>query len=88
MPERQIPRTILRNAHGLAVLRVVKAGLGVSGKGGNGVAIARTGHGWSGPSFIATGGAGWGAQIGVQITDFVFILNSADAVRAFSRVAT
>src|SRR5213082_2390459 len=36
-------------------------------------------------SFIGTGGAGWGLQIGGQVTDFVFVLNNRDAIRAFSR---
>jgi lipid-binding SYLF domain-containing protein len=76
---------VLRDAKGLAIVMVVKVGLGVSGKGGQGVAVARTSRGWSGPSFVGTGGAGWGPQIGAQITDFVFVLNSNAAVRAFSR---
>ena len=66
-------------------MSVFKAGFIFSGKGGQGVVVARTGHGWSGPSFIATGGAGWGLQIGAQVTDFVIVLNNYDAVRAFSR---
>jgi len=85
MPEKGIPGRVLRQARGLAILRVVKVGFGVSGKGGQGVVVARTGRGWSGPSFVGTGGAGWGPQIGAQITDFVFVLNSNAAVRAFSR---
>jgi SH3 domain-containing YSC84-like protein 1 len=85
MPEHQVPRTVLRNARGLAIIRVVKVGFVFSGKGGDGVVIARTGDGWSGPSFIGTGGAGWGLQAGAQVTDFVFVLNNRDAVRAFSR---
>jgi lipid-binding SYLF domain-containing protein len=85
MPERGIPRSVLRNAKGLAIITVVKVGFGLSGKGGQGVVVARTGHGWSGPSFIGTGGAGWGPQIGAQVTEFVFILNTNRAVRAFSR---
>jgi lipid-binding SYLF domain-containing protein len=84
MPERGIPRGVLRNAKGLAILTVVKIGFGISGKGGQGVVVARTGNGWSGPSFIGTGGAGWGPQIGAQITEFVFVLNTNRAVRAFS----
>lgn len=84
MPERGIPGRILRDAKGLAIISVLKVGFGVSGKGGQGIVIARTGHGWSGPSFVGTGGAGWGAQIGAQITDFVFVLNTNRAVRAFS----
>lgn len=85
MPEKGIPAHALRRARGLAILSVVKVGFGVSGKGGQGVVVARTGRGWSGPSFVGTGGAGWGLQIGAQITDFVFVLNSSAAVRAFSR---
>ena len=85
MPEKGIPTDILRHAKGLAILTVVKVGFGVSGKGGEGVVVARTGSGWSGPSFVGTGGAGWGPQIGAQVTEFVFVLNSNRAVRAFSR---
>jgi len=85
MPERSIPAYVLRHARGLAILTVVKVGFGVSGKGGQGVVVARANRGWSGPSFVGTGGAGWGPQIGAQITDFVFVLNSDAAVRSFSR---
>jgi lipid-binding SYLF domain-containing protein len=85
LPEHQIPRSVLRHARGLAVMSVVKAGFIFSGKGGHGVVVARTGHGWSGPSFVGTGGAGWGLQIGAELTDFVIVLNNWDAVRAFSR---
>ncbi len=84
MPEQSIPATVLSHARGLAILKVLKVGFGVSGKGGEGVVVARTGHGWSGPSFIGTGGAGVGFQIGAEVTDFVFVLNNEDAVRAFS----
>lgn len=56
-----------------------------SGKAGSGLIIARLPDGsWSAPSCIATGGVGWGLQIGADITDFVVVLNSDDAVRAFS----
>jgi SH3 domain-containing YSC84-like protein 1 len=85
MPEKGIPGRVIRSAKGLAIITVVKVGLGMSGKGGQGVVVARTGRGWSGPSFVGTGGAGWGLQIGAQITDFVFVLNTNRAVRAFSR---
>src|ERR1700716_3732923 len=85
MPERGIPARILINARGLAIISVVKAGFIFSGKAGEGVVVARTGHGWSGPSFIGMGGAGAGFQIGAQLTDFVFVLNTKDAVRAFSK---
>ena len=85
MPEKAIPRDVLRQAKGLAIMSVVKAGFIFSAKGGQGVVIARTRRGWSGPSFIATGGGGWGLQAGAQVTDFVIVLNTEAAVKAFSR---
>jgi len=85
MPEKGIPSRILRHARGLAIISVVKAGFIFSGKAGDGVVVARTAHGWSGPSFIGTGGAGWGLQIGAEVTDFVIVLNNEAAVRAFSK---
>jgi len=85
IPEHKIPRSVLRNAKGLAIMTVVKVGFGLSGKGGQGVVVARTGSGWSGPSFIGTGGAGWGLQIGAEITEYIFVLNTNRAVHAFSR---
>jgi lipid-binding SYLF domain-containing protein len=85
IPETQIPASVLRNARGLAILTVVKVGFGLSGKGGQGVVVARTGDGWSGPSFVGTGGAGWGLQVGAEITEFVFVLNTNRAVHAFSQ---
>ena len=81
----EIPPRILDDARGLAIIRVLKIGFGVSGKGGQGVVVARTAHGWSAPSFIGLGGAGWGLQIGAQVSDFIFVLNNDAAVRAFSR---
>ncbi len=85
IPEQMIPPRIMNEARGLAIVRVLKVGFGVSGKGGEGVVVARTAHGWSGPSFIGLGGAGWGFQIGAQLSDFIFVLNNDAAVRAFSR---
>ena len=41
IPERSIPPLVLRSARGIAVLRVLKGGLLVSGRVGEGVVIAR-----------------------------------------------
>jgi len=87
MPEQSIPEKVLGDARGLAILSVVKAGFVLSARGGQGIVIARTSatSGWSGPSAIATGGAGFGFQIGAQASEFVLVLNTPEAVRAFSR---
>lgn len=85
IPESAIPPAVLRDAKGLAILTVTKAGFIVSGRGGTGVVIARTQNGWSGPSAIGTGGIGVGFQAGVQVSEFVFILNTQEAVNAFAK---
>jgi len=85
-PDKIIPPQVLANAKGLAILTVIKAGFLGSARYGNGVVIARLADGsWSAPSAIGTGGAGFGGQIGFELTDFVFILNDAAAVRTFSQ---
>ena len=66
-------------------MTVIKAGFIVSGRAGSGVVVARLGKGWSGPSAIGTGGAGFGFQIGAEQTEFVIVLNTREAVKAFSQ---
>lgn len=84
-PDLHSPTNITLLNPGLAIFQVLKAGFVFSGKAGSGLVIARLPDGsWSAPSCIATGGLGWGLQIGADITDFVIVLNSEDAVRAFS----
>ncbi|GAB1195053.1 hypothetical protein BDV32DRAFT_120123 [Aspergillus pseudonomiae] len=88
-PDKIIPPEILAGAKGLAILTVLKAGFLGSARFGSGVVVARLADGsWSAPSAIATAGAGFGGQIGFELTDFVFILNDAAAVRTFSQVGT
>ncbi|MFZ2448824.1 MAG: YSC84-related protein [Syntrophobacteraceae bacterium] len=84
MPEKSIPPEVLRRAQGMAIMTIYKAGFMVSGRGGSGVVVARTGKGWSGPSSIGTGGVGFGFQIGAEATEFIFVLNTHEAVKAFS----
>jgi SH3 domain-containing YSC84-like protein 1 len=84
MPEQGIPDKVLRDAKGLAILTVLKAGFMFSGQGGWGVVVARTPKGWSPPSAIGTGGAGFGFQVGAEVTEFVLVLNTPEAVEAFA----
>lgn len=68
---------------------MIKAGFLGSARYGNGIVVARLADGtWSAPSAIGTGGAGFGGQIGFEITDFVFILNDSAAVRTFSQAGS
>ncbi|KAI9349130.1 hypothetical protein BDR26DRAFT_833741 [Obelidium mucronatum] len=80
-----IPPQIIAQAKGIAILSVIKAGFLFSGRGGSGLVVARLDDGgWSAPSAIGTAGFGAGGQIGVEVTDFVIILNTKEAVKAFS----
>jgi SH3 domain-containing YSC84-like protein 1 len=87
IPEKGIPPSVLKAARGVAILTVTKAGFIGSVRGGSGVVVARTDKGWSAPSSIGTAGLGAGFQAGVDITEFVMILNTPAAVEAFSKQA-
>ncbi|CAN4105662.1 unnamed protein product [Withania somnifera] len=82
--EKKIPDAILQNARGLAILTVVKVGVMVTYNIGTGLVIARREDGsWSPPSAISSFGVGWGAQAGGELTDFVIVLRTTDAVKTF-----
>lgn len=84
-----IPHDVLKRAKGLAIITVLKAGFLFSGRAGSGVIVARLKDGsWSAPSAIAMAGAGAGGMVGLELTDFVFILNDYDAVKSFSEFGT
>ena len=46
--------------------------------------LLASGGGWSAPTAIGTVGVSWGAVIGLDVTDYVVILNTTEAVHAFS----
>ncbi|CAO3626247.1 unnamed protein product [Mucor hiemalis] len=80
-----IPPSILEKAQGLAIFTVLKAGFLFSGRAGSGLVVARLpDDSWSAPSAIVTGGMGAGGQIGAELTDFVLVLNTKEAVKTFS----
>ena len=85
IPETAIPPAVMRDAKGVAIFTITKAGFVVSGRGGTGVVLARTDNGWSAPSAIGTGGIGVGFQAGVQVSEYVIILNTPEAVKAFTQ---
>lgn len=83
-PEKSIPEAILRQAKGLAILTVVKVGAMVTYNIGTGLVVARREDGsWSPPSAISSFGVGWGAQAGGELTDFIIVLRTSDAVKTF-----
>jgi lipid-binding SYLF domain-containing protein len=74
-----IPHTLMRDAHGVAVIpRVLKAGFVIDGRLGHGVLLTRQpdGH-WSNPTFLTLGGVGIGWQAGFESTDLVLVFKTA-----------
>ncbi|XP_018805850.2 uncharacterized protein LOC108979604 [Juglans regia] len=85
VPEKKIPDAILRQAKGLAIITVVKVGVMVTYNIGTGLVVARREDGsWSPPSAISTFGVGWGAQAGGELTDFIIVLRTTEAIKTFS----
>jgi SH3 domain-containing YSC84-like protein 1 len=87
LEDKSIPKTLLKDCAGIAFMTVVKAGFLFAGKVGTGLVIGRRPDGtWSAPSAIATMGVSWGLLIGADVTDFVVILRTSNALKAFSGV--
>ncbi|CAI2167793.1 11854_t:CDS:1 [Funneliformis geosporum] len=85
-PDKVIPQSVLQKAKGFAIFTVIKAGFLFSGRAGSGLVISKLEDGsWSAPSAIGTGGMGFGGQIGAEMTDFVIVLNSREAVKTFTK---
>ncbi|KAH8053081.1 hypothetical protein JL722_9747 [Aureococcus anophagefferens] len=83
-----VPRELIASAWGLAFVTTMQAGFFFSARVGTGLVVARTPDGgWSAPSAVCTAGAGWGLQIGGEVTDMLVVLNSQDAVDAFASTA-
>ena len=80
-PDKAIPQDLIDKAECVAVFPdVIKAGFIVGGRGGRGVASCRTASGWSAPAFFDIGGGDFGAQIGVQATDFVLLFMTKNGI--------
>jgi lipid-binding SYLF domain-containing protein len=85
--DQSIPLDLLHCAKGLIFLTVVKAGLMVSGRIGTGLLIARVDEPqrWSAPVALGTVGMGWGVLGGGDITHYLVVLTTEEAVESMLR---
>ncbi|KAL8690980.1 MAG: hypothetical protein Q9218_003700 [Villophora microphyllina] len=84
---KKIPSEVIRRAKGLAIFTTMRTGLWVSGAGGSGILVGRTANGdWSPPSGIMLHTAGLGFLMGVDIYDCVVVINTAEAMEAFTKI--
>jgi lipid-binding SYLF domain-containing protein len=83
--DRSVPLKMLADAKGLAFLTVAKAGLVFAPRFGTGLVVAKLPGGeWSAPTAIGTVGLSWGALVGADVTDYIVVLYTPEAVSAFS----
>ncbi|CAI5747095.1 unnamed protein product [Peronospora destructor] len=85
LKDQSIPHQLLAEAYGLVFITMYKAGLLFSGKIGTGFVISRTTGGWSAPSFLTSGGFGFGMIAGGEVVNYMIILSSRSAVKVFTR---
>jgi Las17-binding protein actin regulator len=79
-------RGMIQKAVGLAFVRANKIVLGVSVHVGSGIVIARLSDGtWSAPSAIGTWGLGLGLQFGLEVAEYIFILQTQEALDHFRK---
>jgi lipid-binding SYLF domain-containing protein len=79
-------RAMIQKAVGLAFVRASKVVLGVSMHGGSGIVLARLSDGtWSAPSAIGMWGLGFGIQFGLEVAEYIFILQTPEAMQHFRR---
>lgn len=75
---------MLKRVKGLVIITVLKVGFLFLGRVGFGVIVVRLKDGiWSVFFVIVMVGVGVGGMVGVELIDFVFILNSEEVVRFF-----
>ncbi len=80
--DKAIPKELLDKADAIAVFPgVLKGAFIVGGRKGQGVISTRTRSGWSPPAFFNLSGGSFGAQIGAQKNDYVFLVMNEDGVK-------
>ena len=80
-PDQGIPSEILDGAECVAITpSMFKAGIGIGGSYGRGVASCRTPNGWSAPAPYAVAGGSWGLQFGAQAVDVVMLVMNRQGV--------
>ncbi|MBV6414752.1 MAG: lipid-binding SYLF domain-containing protein [Xanthomonadales bacterium] len=81
-PDSEIPRSLLSQAHAIAVIPdVVKVGLVVGGRRGKGLISVRQADGtWSNPAYISVTGGSFGFQAGVQSADIILVFRTPRGV--------
>ena len=81
-PDRGIPESLLSDCKGIVFMRMYNAGFIFGLKGGYGIVLVKNPktQQWSAPAFLKYAGASFGAQIGVQKTDAIFLIMNREGI--------
>jgi len=71
---------LVKDAKGIVIINVTGFAIGIGGSGGDGILLARTEDGWSGPVGITTDGGTLGIDVGGTDNDIVILLMNNGAV--------
>lgn len=80
--DQNVPTWMLERAYGVVIVPdVIKVGLGVGGRRGNGVLVIRHPNGqWSNPVFVNLTGGSLGLQMGVQTADVLLVFTTRESI--------
>ncbi len=83
IPASAIPRSLLENAYGVAIIpRVIKGSFVIGARHGRGLLCVRDANGvWHAPVFISLTGGNIGWQIGLQSSDIVLVFKTHKSVQ-------
>jgi lipid-binding SYLF domain-containing protein len=87
IPGRGIPESLLKDAHGIAIIPgMIKGGFVVGVKHGEGVIVTRDDNGaWRAPAFLTATGGSIGWQAGVQSSDVVLVFRTRTSINSLMR---
>lgn len=76
---------LVKQAKGVAIFpSVLKAGLVLGGRYGEGLVLRRDNGNWYGPYFVSIKGVSYGLQVGVQSTALVMVINNERGMQGFT----
>lgn len=85
IPERSIPPKLLTQAQAIAIIpEVLKVGLVLGGRYGEGILLMRDphSHSWSDPVFISLKGGSLGFQLGAQSSDVILVFKNKRGLKS------
>jgi len=83
--EEKINKELLKDAKGVVILNATGFGIIIGGSGGDGILLARTPEGWSGPCAFTTAKGSFGIRVGGSNNDIIILLMNAGVVDRWAK---